>query len=137
LTAIVANTSAIIAIIRAEPEARRFIDAIAEADTVYLSAVSLQESAMVLAGRAGDASVWRILDELVQKMVLEVAPHDHDLSIVAREAFLRFGKGRHPAALNCGDCASYALARARNLPLLFKGRDFSQTDIVAVLGQGG
>jgi ribonuclease VapC len=70
-------------------------------------------------------------------MDLEAVPHDHDLSIVAREALLRFGKGRHRAALNCGDCASYALAKRLGLPLLFKGRDFAQTDITAVLGQAG
>ena len=90
---------------------------------------------MVLAGSSGDARAWHVLDELVRDMDLKVAPHDHDLSIVAREAFLRFGKGRHPAALNCGDCASYALAKARGLPLLFKGRDFAQTDLTAALGE--
>jgi len=135
LSAIVIDTSAVIAIIRAAAEARRFIDAIAEADTAYLSAVSLQESAMVLAGSSGDASAWHVLDDLVRDMDLKVAPHDRDLSIVAREAFVRFGKGRHPAALNCGDCASYALAKRLGLPLLFKGRDFAQTDIASVLGQ--
>lgn len=137
MSAIVVDTSAVIAIIRAESEARRFIDAIAEADIAYLSAVSLQESAMVLAGGSGDASAWHALDELVQQMDLEVVAHNHDLSIVARQAFLRFGKGRHKAALNCGDCASYALAKFRGLPLLFKGRDFAQTDIAAVLSQPG
>jgi ribonuclease VapC len=137
LSAIVIDTSAVIAIIRAEAEAGRFIDAIAAADTAYMSAVSFQESAMVLAGRSGDAGGWDVLDDLVRDMDLQVAPHDHDLSIVAREAFLRFGKGRHPAALNCGDCASYALAKRLGLPLLFKGRDFSRTDIAAAVSQSG
>jgi ribonuclease VapC len=60
-----------------------------------------------------------------------VVPQDRLLAEIAREAFLRFGKGRHPARLNMGDCAAYALARSRGLPLLFKGADFSKTDIVA------
>jgi ribonuclease VapC len=71
---------------------------------------------------------------------IEIVPHDLSLAGIARAAFLRFGKGRHPAALNCGDCASpaalncgdcasYALAKARDLPLLFKGNDFARTDV--------
>ena len=59
-----------------------------------------------------------------------IVPHDAELAAVARTAFLRFGKGRHPAALNFGDCASYALAKSRGSPLLFKGRDFSATALV-------
>lgn len=137
MSAIVIDTSAVIAIIRAEFEARRFIDAIAAADTAYMSAVSLQESAMVLAGNSGDASAWHVLDDMVRDMDLQVAPHDYDLAIIARDAFLQFGKGRHPAALNCGDCASYALAKRPDLPLLYKGRDFAQTDIAAVPSQPG
>ena len=92
---------------------------------------------MVLAGSSGDARAWHVLDDMVRNLELQVAPHDYDLSHVAREAFLQFGKGRHPAALNCGDCASYALAKRLGLPLLFKGRDFAQTDITAALGLPG
>ena len=62
---------------------------------------------------------------------MQIIPHDAALATIAREAFLRFGKGRHRAALNFGDCASYALAKARDLPLLFKGGDFSETDLAA------
>lgn len=107
MTAIVVDTSAIIAILRNEPEKDRFVDALLAANPRFMSAVSLQEAAMVIAGRLGDAA--------------------------AREAFLRFGKGRHAASLNFGDCAAYALARANQLPLLFKGGDFGQTDIVAAV----
>ena len=64
---------------------------------------------------------------------LEIVAHDRELAHIAREAFLRFGKGRHPARLNCGDCASYALAKSLNIPLLFKGGDFAKTDIVPAL----
>ena len=131
------DTSAIIAILRAEPEERRFTDAIIDADAACLSAVSLQESAMVLAGQRGTAATWRPLDALIQQLALEVVPHDAELARIAREAFLRFGKGRHPAALNFGDCAAYALAKARGLPLLFKGHDFVQTDIAVALSQSG
>ncbi len=88
---------------------------------------------MVLAGRTGDAALWLPLDELIRDMNLEIVAHDADLARVARDAFLRFGKGRHPARLNCGDCASYALAKTRNVPLLFKGGDFAKTDIVAAI----
>jgi ribonuclease VapC len=70
---------------------------------------------------------------LIQAIPLEVIAHDQQLAEIARDAFLRFGKGRHPARLNCGDCASYALAKSLNIPLLFKGTDFAQTDIVAAL----
>jgi ribonuclease VapC len=70
---------------------------------------------------------------LIRNLPIEIVPHDADLAILAREAFLRFGKGRHAARLNCGDCASYALAKSRGVPLLFKGADFAQTDIAPAL----
>jgi ribonuclease VapC len=66
-------------------------------------------------------------------MEVKIMPHDAELARMARDAFLRFCKGRHPARLNCGDCASYALAKKYNIPLLFKGADFSGTDIVPAL----
>ena len=88
---------------------------------------------MVLAGRLGDATAWQELDELIEAIPIEVVAHDQQLAEIAREAFLRFGKGRHSARLNCGDCASYALAKKYGIPLLFKGTDFAQTDIVAAL----
>ena len=135
MSAIAVDTSAIIAILRAEPEERQFTDAIIDADAACMSAVSLQESSMALAGQRGSAGVWEPLDELIRRLALEIVPHDVEPVRIAREAFLRFGKGRHPAALNFGDCASYALARARGVPLLFKGRDFTRTDITAVLGE--
>jgi ribonuclease VapC len=129
------DSSALIAVLRVDPERERFAAAIAAADAACVSAVSLQETSMVLAGRGGDADDWQELDEMIRDLRLEIVPHDQTLATIAREAFLRFGKGRHPAALNCGDCASYALAKARGVPLLFKGRDFTRTDIIAVLGE--
>lgn len=130
---IAVDTSAIIAILRLEPEAGAFSRRIEEAATVSMSAVSLQEASMVLAGRQADAVAWSELDRILRDMEVEIIPHDAELAHIAREAFLRFGKGRHPARLNCGDCASYALARKYGIPLLFKGADFAQTDIVAAL----
>ncbi len=84
---------------------------------------------MVHAGRKATDDDWRPLDAVLAAFDIEIVAHDAYLARLARDAFLRFGKGRHPARLNFGDCASYALARAHDLPLLFKGNDFSQTDI--------
>ena len=85
---------------------------------------------MVLAARTGSASSWAELDALIARARMQVIAQDVELVGLARDAFLRFGKGRHPAALNLGDCASYALAKFRNLPLLFKGEDFPRTDLI-------
>ncbi|HEY1933585.1 MAG TPA: type II toxin-antitoxin system VapC family toxin [Acetobacteraceae bacterium] len=123
---IAVDTSALIAILQNESEASAFVRCLNEADAACLSAISLQEASMVMAGRTGD---WDELDDLVRHANLEVVPHDRVLAELAREAFLRFGKGRNPARLNCGDCASYALAKSRRIPLLFKGAAFAHTDI--------
>jgi ribonuclease VapC len=130
---IVVDTSAIIAILQDEPEAEAFADRLAAVPACYASAVSYQEAAMVLAGRTGGSQMWRRLDNLIARSRMEIIPHDLELARIAREAFLTFGKGRHPAALNCGDCATYALAKARGLPLLFKGQDFARTDIIPAI----
>jgi ribonuclease VapC len=126
---IVADTSAVIAILQGEPEQSAFVECISRSRQTFLSAVSFQEAAMVLAGRVRDARTWVKLDGLIQALRIKIVPHDLELARVAREAFLTFGKGRHPAALNCGDCAAYALAKSRSLPLLFKGQDFARTDL--------
>jgi ribonuclease VapC len=131
LTAIVVDTSAIIAILRDESEKDRFVDAILAASPRLMSAVSLQEAGMVVAGRFGDGAAWEALDALLARLEVEIVAHDEVLARVAREAFLRFGKGRHPAGLNFGDCAAYALAEANDLPLLFKGEDFGKTGVIA------
>ncbi len=96
-----------------------------------VSAVSMLETSMVLAGRTGDKSGWAGLDALIARAAIEVVAHDSALTACARDAFLRYGKGRHVAALNLGDCASYARAKTRGLTLLFKGNDFPATDLVA------
>ena len=126
---IVVDSSALVAILRREPEADDFIRIIAIADSCLLSSVSLLETSMVLAGRTGSAANWAELDALVARAGIRVVAQDQTLAEQARTAFLRYGKGRHPAALNLGDCATYALAKAQNVALLFKGNDFSKTDV--------
>lgn len=128
---IVIDSSALIAILRREPEADDFLRIIANAAGRFVASVTFLETSMVLAGRTGDATTWTELDALIARAGIEIVAQDAELAGAARTAFLRYGKGRHPAALNLGDCASYALAKCRNLPLLFKGADFSQTDVQA------
>ncbi len=128
---IVLDSSALIAILRREPEADGFLRIVASTNGCLLSSVSLLETSMVLAGRTGHADRWLELDDFVDRAGIEVVAQDAGLADTARRAFLHYGKGRHPAALNLGDCASYALARERNLPILFKGNDFAQTDLAA------
>jgi ribonuclease VapC len=131
----VVDTSALIAILRLEHEAERYLRAIINTDICAISTVSVAETAMVLAGAKASPAVWRPLDELLAKSEMDIVPFDPLQADFARQAFLRFGKGRHPAALNFGDCASYALAMSRKAPLLFKGSGFGQTDVVAALAQ--
>jgi ribonuclease VapC len=129
---IVLDTSAIIAILREEPEADAFLAAIVDAERCFLSAVGHFEASIVMIGR-GAAAAADGLDALVARRGVEIVPFDRELSDRSRAAFVRFGKGRHPAGLNFGDCVSYALAQSRGLPLLFKGDDFVKTDVVAAL----
>ena len=128
---IVVDSSALIAILRREPEADSFLRLITEAEGCLLSAVSVLETSMVLAGRTGDTTAWVELDAFIARAKMQIIAHDAELAVDARRAFVRYGKGRHPAALNLGYCASYALAKRRALPLLFKGDDFTATDLTA------
>ncbi|WP_448190683.1 type II toxin-antitoxin system VapC family toxin [Azospirillum sp. sgz301742] len=129
---IVIDTSALIAILKKEPGFEQFEDAISDAKACFVCAVSVLEAALVITGR-GPAEFGQALDTILRDMKIEIVPFDAGLTAHARDAFIRFGKGRHPAGLNMGDCASYALAKANDLPLLFKGNDFSQTDITSAL----
>ncbi len=126
---IAVDTSAIVALLHGEAEADIFAARIAAEDICVVSAVSVLEASIVLARSAGPAA-WPELDAMISSLELQIRPHDAALTQIARDAFLRFGKGRHPARLNFGDCASYALAKSENCPLLFKGGDFAKTDIV-------
>ncbi|MGX1785816.1 type II toxin-antitoxin system VapC family toxin [Bosea sp. NPDC055332] len=124
---LVVDTSAIVAIVMEEPEAVDFIAALASARTRTLTSVNLLEVQIVLTfGKGMPAGA---AEDFVARENIEIIPFDEDLSSLAFDAYRRFGKGRHPAKLNMGDCAAYALARSRGLPLLCKGDDFAQTDI--------
>lgn len=127
----VIDTSALVALLGMEPEAARLAQAI-DADSVrLLSAAALVESSMVVEFRHGDAAV-RELDLLLAKANVLVEPVTAEQAEIARQAWRRFGKGRHRAGLNYGDCFSYALAQATGEALLFKGEDFPLTDVTAV-----
>jgi ribonuclease VapC len=130
---IVIDSSALVAILRKEPDALLFAEAIGAEDSVIVSAVNCFEASMVLAGRSHGETAWRPLDALLARAKIAVIPFDGGQTGTARAAFLRYGKGRHPAALNFGDCAAYALAKSKGIPLLYKGADFAKTDIVSAL----
>ena len=124
------DTSAVLAILQNEPERSEFVSSIEKAPCRLMSSVSVLEAAMVLEGRRGD-DAGSDLDLFLQRAAIEIVAFDEDQLVVARRAFRRFGKGRHPAGLNFGDCASYALAQWSGEPLLFKGTDFAATDVVS------
>lgn len=126
----VIDTSALLAILQDEPERRTFTEAIEAADVRSMSAATFLETSIVIESRYGPQGV-RDLDALIAAAAIELVPVDADQAQIARAAFSQFGKGRSPAGLNYGDCFSYALAKARGEPLLYKGSDFSQTDVAA------
>ena len=124
------DTSAVLAVLFGEPDAGRYEEAIAAAWPRRMSVVALLEAAMVVEGRGG-AAAGQELDTLLERSEIELAPVTPEHANAARRAWRRFGKGNHPAALNFGDCFAYALAKTAGEPLLFKGEDFSRTDIEA------
>ncbi len=126
---IVIDTSALVAILNYEPERTAFYDAIASADRRLVSAVTYQEAGQVLLARRGVNGLYD-LEDFLAFIGAEIIPHDAQLAAFAIAAFQRYGKGVDPKArLNFCDCAAYALAKAMNAPLLFKGDDFTYTDI--------
>jgi ribonuclease VapC len=126
----VIDTSALAAIFFAEPERERFLAAITSANTRLISAASVLETGMVIESRQGEPA-GREFDLFVVRANLQIVPVDAEQADLARSAWRKFGKGRHPAALNFGDCFSYALAKSAGEPLLAKGTDFASTDIEA------
>ncbi len=127
----VIDSSALIAILLREPAAFTIAVRIEAGSSRLLSAGNLIETSIVIEGRKGDEGA-RELDLLLYRSAIEIVPVDAEQAELARVAWRRFGKGRHPAGLNYGDCFAYALARQTGLPLLFVGNDFSRTDIEAV-----
>jgi ribonuclease VapC len=133
---IVVDTSALVAIAFGEPEREAFLDVIGRTDRALLSTVSLVETRMVVHGRKGQRGVV-LLDDLARLPVFELTAPGPQEADAAYAAFVAFGKGSgHPAALNFGDLFSYALAKVRGLPLLYKGKDFARTDIASALAPG-
>ena len=124
------DTSVLVAILAEEPDSDRYIGAISRAPRCRISAGNFLELSIVIEGQF-DAEVLRQCDALFRRIGVVIEPVTVDQVHVARQAFHDFGRGRHPASLNFGDCFAYALAKVTGEPLLFKGKDFEKTDIIA------
>ena len=124
----IVDTSAVLAILFGEEDAERYAHALAKAPVCKMSAATLVEAAIVVEANAPGTGA-RQLDSLLRRAEVEIEPVTEAQAHVARQAYLDFGKGRHPAGLNFGDCFSYALAKVMGQPLLFKGGDFAKTDV--------
>jgi ribonuclease VapC len=124
----IVDTSALVAILRDEPEARRFAIALANAQERRISAANFLEAAIVIDG--SDPVASRLFDDLLRESRIHIETVTEEQVRIAREAYRDFGRGSgHAAALNFGDCFAYALARTSGEPLLFKGRDFTHTGV--------
>ncbi|HEX9936725.1 MAG TPA: type II toxin-antitoxin system VapC family toxin [Longimicrobium sp.] len=124
----VVDTSALIAVLNSEPESRRLEAVMLAAPRMTISAATLVEASIVAESKAQPDALAE-LDLLLDELRIEIIPVTREHAELARTAYRRFGKGRHPAALNFGDCFSYALARALGQPLLIIGSDFGKTDV--------
>ncbi len=121
-------SSVLIAILENEPEATLFLRTMYESSVLKIGTVTYTEVSLVTYSRFGQQGIEK-LDTLLESLEVEFCDFDKSQAKLAREAWQKYGKGRHPAKLNFGDCCSYALAKYLNLPLLFKGNDFPETDI--------
>ncbi len=128
----IVDTSAIIAVLLAEPDAERYSRAIEEADITRLSAATFVETAIVVESH-DTVFGGRQLDAFIRRAQIVIEPVTEEQAHIARQAYEDYGKGRHKAGLNFGDCFAYALARVTGEPLLFKGRDFRLTDVAPAL----
>lgn len=126
------DTSAMVAILYREPEAAPFAQLIHDAEVCRMSVASFVELSMVVENQLGPEGM-RQAEAFFRRAGVVIEPVTVDHGELARQAFLDFGKGRHKAGLNYGDCFSYALAKATGEPLLFKGNDFGQTDITSAV----
>ena len=127
----VIDTSAIVAILFQEPETQSLIKALVADAKRIMSSFSALEAHVVVQVKKGPAG-GRELDLFLHEAQIEIVNFTADQMKIAKEAYFKFGKGHHKASLNIGDCCSYALAKYSGEPLLFKGRDFAKTDIIAV-----
>lgn len=126
------DSSVPLAIIFGETGHEQFTKSIGAATTLRFSAASLLEASIVAERRNGDTGIlW--LDSLLRRSQVKIEPVTEEQALIARQAFSTYGKGRHPASLNFGDCFSYALAKSLGEPLLFKGDDFRKTDVLPAL----
>ena len=127
----VVDSSAFVAVLLGEPEQEAVAQILAAAAELWTCSFSALETAIVIGSKKGPQGLmtW---DALLQRLAVQIVPLTAAHATLARDAWLRFGKGRHPAGLNIGDCCSYAVARHAGLPLLFKGDDFSKTDLERV-----
>ena len=130
---IAVDSSALLAILFHEEDAQTILDCMKEADDMFISALTLAEAAIVFDRRAHPHTKASDVGTLLSLLDLTIVPFDATHASIARKAHDKYGKGRHKAALNMGDCCSYALAKAMNVPLLFKGNDFRKTDIGVAL----
>ena len=126
----IVDSSALIAVVNRESDAGRYEEAMLTAPNCRMSVANILEACMVVEGRGG-AAAGHELDIVLARAGIEAVPVTVEQMEAARQAWRRFGRGNHPAALNFGDCFAYALARVTGEPLLFKGEDFLQTDIRA------
>jgi len=126
------DSSPLVAILTEEPDADRYIQAISRAPRCRISAGNFIELSIVIESQQGH-EVSRQCDALFRRIGIVIEPVTVEQAHLARQAFLDFGKGRHPAGLNFGDCFAYALAKNTGEPLLFKGEDFKKTDVVSAL----
>ncbi|GAB4133520.1 MAG: type II toxin-antitoxin system VapC family toxin [Acidobacteriota bacterium] len=126
------DTSALVAILFGEPDADRYLEAIHSAERCLVSAGTFLELSVVLARQAGPAAPVQC-DLFFRRAGISIAPFTAEQAYIARQAFHDYGKGRHPAGLNFGDCFAYGLAKVTGEPLLFKGDDFRKTDVVPAL----
>jgi ribonuclease VapC len=127
---LIVDSSAVIAVLRKEPERLALAEKLTRAQTVAIGAPTLFETGMVMVGRIGESGLVS-LTEFLERFGVEVIPFGDSHWRVALEAFVRFGKGRHRAALNLGDCMTYATALIEESPLLYVGDDFALTDVAA------
>jgi ribonuclease VapC len=125
----VVDSSAILAILFGEPEGDRYLDALCSGERLFMSALNRLEIAIVVEARKGAAGA-ESLRKLMAHAEIEVLPLDASQAEIALYAWRTYGKGRHPASLNLGDCAAYALAKTLNQCLLYKGDDFARTDVI-------
>jgi len=132
MAALAVDTSALLAVLLLESDAGNYAEALGSATALRMAAPTWLETAMVATTRSGEAG-YRELMRFIDDLRIEVVPANRTLVEAAFTGWLRYGKGRHPAGLNYGDCFSYALAKQGNMPLLFKGTDFALTDLTPAI----